>query len=69
MALLESGETLEQVAQWGCGCPLLGSTQGQAGWGFQQPGLEGGVPANSKGLELDGLKGPFQPKSSYDSIK
>ena len=38
----EGGETLEQVAQQGCGCPLPGSIQGQAGWGFEQPGLEGG---------------------------
>jgi len=40
---------LEQVAQRGCGCPLLGSIQGQAGWGFELPGLEGGVPAYDRG--------------------
>ena len=34
---------LEQIAQRGYECPLPGSTQGQAGWGFDQPGLEGGV--------------------------
>jgi len=28
-----------QVAQRSCGCPLPGSVQGQAGWGFEQPGL------------------------------
>jgi len=29
---------------------LPGSIQGQDGWGFEQPGLEGGVPAYSKGV-------------------
>lgn len=53
-------ETLEQVAQRGCGCPLLGSIQGRAGWGCEQPGPVGGVPAYSRGLELGGLKGPTQ---------
>ena len=47
---------------------LPGSTQGQAGWGSEQPGLEGGVPAYSRGLELGDLKGPFQPKPFYDSV-
>ena len=56
------GETLEQVAQRDCGCPLPGSVQRQAGWGCEQPGLEGGVPAYSRGLELGDLKCPFQPK-------
>ena len=58
----------EQVAQWGCGCPLHGSTQSQAGWGCEQPGLEGGVPAYSRVLELDDLKGPFQSKPFCDSM-
>ena len=35
--------------------------------GCEQPGLEGGVPAYNRGLELDDLKGPFQSKSFYDS--
>ena len=63
-----SGETLEQVAQRGCGWPLPGSIQGQAGWGFEQPGLVGGVPAYSRGLELDDLEGPLQPKPFYASM-
>jgi len=46
--------------------PLPGSIPGQAGWGCEQPALEGGCPAYSRGLELDGLKGPFQPKPLYD---
>ena len=58
----------EQVAQWGCGCPLHGSIPGQAGWGCEQPGLEGGVPAYSRGLELGDLKGPSQPKLFYDTM-
>ena len=29
--------------------PFLGSIQGQAAWVFEQPGLEGGVPAYSRG--------------------
>jgi len=39
----EGGETLEQVAQGGCGC-----IQGQPGWGCEQPDLVGGVPAYSQ---------------------
>ena len=35
--------------------PLPGSIQGQAGWGFKQRVVEGGVPAYSRGLELDSL--------------
>ena len=46
----EGGETLEQVAQRGCGRPLPGSIQGQAEWGSDQSGLEGGVPAYSRGV-------------------
>jgi len=47
---------------------LEGRGQGQAGWGCEQPGLAGGVPAYSRGLELDDPKGPFQPKAFCDSI-
>ena len=45
MRYCEGGETLERVAQGGCGCPLPGSIQGQAGWGPGQPGVVVGVPA------------------------
>jgi len=48
--------------QPGLVCPHPGGVPGQAGWGCEQPGLEGGVPAYSRGLELDGLNGPFQHK-------
>ena len=38
----------------------LESVQGQAGWGFEQPGLVGGVSLPiAGGVELDNLKGPF----------
>ncbi|GAB0183236.1 mitochondrial enolase superfamily member 1 [Grus japonensis] len=46
----EGGETLEQVAQRGCGCPLPGNVQGQVGWGFGQCGLVEGVPAHGRGV-------------------
>ena len=44
------------------------STEGQIGWDFEQPGLEGGVSACSRGLELDHRKGPFQSEPFYDSM-
>jgi len=46
----ECCEKLEQVAQRSCGCPLPGSVQGQAGWGFEQPGPVEGVPAHGRGV-------------------
>jgi len=47
-----SGDTLEQVAQGGCGCSIPGGIQGQAGCGSGQPGL---VLASAGGLKLDDL--------------
>jgi len=41
--------TPEQAAQRSCGCPVIGSVQGQAGWGFEQPGLMKDVPAHGGG--------------------
>ena len=35
--------------------PSLAVFQGQAGWGFEQPGLVEGVPAHGRDLELDDL--------------
>jgi len=44
---------LDQAAQRGCGCPILGSTQGKVGWDIGQPGLvidmEVGSPACGRG--------------------
>ena len=60
----EGGETLEQVAQRGCECPLPGSIEGQAGWDCEQPRLEGGVPACSRGWNQVILKVPSNPNHS-----
>jgi len=45
----EGGETLAQVAQRSCGCPLPGSVQGQVGRSCEQPGLVEDVPAHGRG--------------------
>jgi len=47
----EGGDALEQVAQGGCGCPIPGGIQGQAGCGSGQPGLVVGDPAHSRAVE------------------
>ena len=47
----EGGDTLEQVAQGGCRCPIPGDIQGQAGYGSGQPGLMFDNPAHSRGVE------------------
>jgi len=38
-------------AQGGCGCPIPGGIQGQAGCGSGQPGLVVGDPAHSRVAE------------------
>jgi len=52
----ESGEVLEQAAQRGCGCPIPGDVQGQAGWRPVQTDLVLDLavvnPASGRGLEL-----------------
>jgi len=60
---------LEQAAQGGCGCPIAGGIQRQAGCGSGQPGLVVGCPAHSRGLKLHDHCGPFQPRPFYDSMK
>ena len=47
----EGGEALEQVTQGGCGCPVAGGIQGQAGCGSGQPGPVVGDPAHIRGIE------------------
>jgi len=47
----EGGGALEQVAQGGCGCPIPGGIQGQAGCASGQPGLVVGNPAHSREVE------------------
>jgi len=38
--------TMRVVRHWrSCGCPLPSSVQVQVGWGLEQPGLVGSVPA------------------------
>jgi len=49
------GEALEQIAQRGGGCPLLGDIQGQTGQGSEQPDLAVDVPVHCRGVGLDGL--------------
>jgi len=58
----QGGDALEQVAQGGCGCPIPGGIQGQAGCGSGQPDLVVGNPAHSRGLKLDDHCDPFQPR-------
>lgn len=39
----DGDETLEQVSQWGCGCPIPGHIQGWTG--SEQPDLVEDIPA------------------------
>ena len=48
---MEGGDALEQVAQGGCGCPIPGGIQGQAGWGSGQAGLVVGDPVRGRRVE------------------
>jgi len=58
----------EQGAQGGCGCPIPGGIQGQAGCGSGQPGLLVGHPAHNRGLKPDDHWGPFQHRPFYYSM-
>jgi len=51
----EGGETLEHVAQRGSGGLIPGNSQGQVGWGPEQPGLVEDVPAHCRAVWLDDL--------------
>ena len=57
-----------RLPKGGCGCPISGGIQGQAGCGSGQPGLVGGDPAHSRGLERDDHCGPFQPRQFHVMI-
>ena len=48
--------------------PGIDKLPGQAGWGCEQPGVGGGVPAHSRGLEVDEHCGPSQPRPFCDVI-
>ena len=45
------GDALEQVDQGGCGCPIPGGIQGQAGCGSGQLALVVCDPVHSRGVE------------------
>ena len=45
------GDALEQAAPGGCGCPIPGGIESQAGCGSGQPSLVVGTPARSRGVE------------------
>ena len=64
----EGGDALEQVAQGGCGCPIPGGIQGQAGCGSGQPDLVVGNPAYNRGDKTNDKYGPFQPRPFYNSM-
>jgi len=46
---------VRQVAQRSCGCPLPERVQGQAGQGFEQPGLVEIVPAHGGEIGVGNL--------------
>lgn len=64
----ECGEALEQAAQKSCGCSTRCPRPG--GWNPGQPNLMSdlvaGNPATVWELEMDCLRGSFQPKPLYD---
>lgn len=67
----EGGETLEQVAQGSCGCPVIGSVWDQVGRGFEQSDLvKESLPMVGWGWGLDWIvfEGSIQPKSFYGSM-
>jgi len=47
----EGDGALEQVAQGGCGCPIPGGIQDQAGCGSGQPGLVVGDLTHGRDVE------------------
>lgn len=65
---LAFGEDQRCFVQGGCGCPIPEGVQGQVSQGLEQPGRVKDVPAHGRTLELDGLKGPLQPKLFWDSL-
>ena len=64
----EGGEALAQAAQRSCGCLLPGSVQGQAGWGFEQPGLVEGVLTHGRAVGTRCSLRSLLPKPFYDSV-
>ena len=56
----EGSEALAQAARSSCGCPIPGSVPGQAGRGWGQPGLVGGVPMEGGWNQMN-FKVPSNP--------
>jgi len=50
----DCGETLEQVAQRSCGCPVIGNIKGQVGRDFKQPDLVENVSSHGRQVGLEG---------------
>ena len=50
-----AGEALEQVAQRCGGSPVPGDSQGEDGWGPEQPDLAVDVPVHCRAVGLDDL--------------
>ena len=51
VSLEEYKHIKSKTSQGGCGCPIPGGIQGQAGCGSGQPALVVGDPAHSRGIE------------------
>jgi len=68
LIILPPSEVLEQAAQRGCGCPVLGGVQVWIGWGPGQPGLvlngEVGGPVQQVDWRFMILEGPSNPGHS-----
>ena len=60
-----SGEALAQVAQRGGGCPTLGDTQGQAGWGSEHLTELWVFLFTAGGLDQMAFTSPIQLKSFH----
>ena len=54
------GEALAQVAHKGDECPIPGDTQGQAGWGSEQPDVAVGVCSLEGQLDQVAFMQPFK---------
>ena len=51
LSIYNTDDVKQKTAQGGCGCPIPGGIQGQAGCGFGQPGLVVGDSAHSRGVK------------------
>ena len=64
----KDGEALEQVAHRAGGNSIAGDIQGQVGQGSEQLDLQMSL-FTARGLNYMTIKGPFQLKRFYDSIR